>query len=255
MKAESAVSHGRSWPRSLARRLPPALRPPAASFRPSSAARRRVCSLLSLALGSCRSPLESLLARGGQERPSGARQPAVAGARAHTRGRSPPGSGRQGARSPGISSERRARNALQLPPASGEVVLKNLRSLESRRSENGAEGRGWRLGKLERLGQLEDWKLVDRMYGSPNHLSSGDGRGSRRKREEGCLYPPSRLGSRKPGYAPGCLPYRDLDSRLAHPRIGLPGPVAGEATLEPGSLACPPTPTPTLGQFPGAKSY
>lgn len=185
-----------------------------------------------------------------QERPSGARQPAVPGARAHTRGRSPPGSGRQGARAPGIFSERRARNALQLPLASGEVVLKNLRGLEPRRSENGAEGRGWRLGKVERLGQLEDWKLEDREYGSPNHLSAGDGRGSRRKREEGCLYPPSRLGSRKPGYAPGCLPYRDLDSRLVHPRIGLPGPVAGEATLEPGSLACSPTPTPTPGAVP-----
>ena len=114
-----------------------------------------------------------------------------------------PGPGRQGARASGISSERRARNAPQLPLASGEVVLKNLRGLEPRRSENGAEGRGWRLGKLERLGQLEDWELEDWKYGSPNHLSAGDGRGSRRKREEGCLS--TRLpawGAASPGTGP-----------------------------------------------------
>lgn len=64
------------------------------------------------------------------------------------------------------------------------------------------------------------------------------------------------LGRGKQGYAPGCLPSRGLGSSLVHPRIGLPGPVAGEATLEPGSLASPPHPRPQpLGPFPGAKSY
>lgn len=99
MKAESAVSHGRSCPRSLARLLarllPPALRPPAASLRPSSAASRRFLLRPPLALGSCPSPLESPPAREAQERPSGGRHPAVPGARAQPRGRNP-GQGGEG---------------------------------------------------------------------------------------------------------------------------------------------------------------
>lgn len=33
---------------------------------------------------------------------------------------------------------------------------------------------GWKLGKLERLGQPEDWKLEDCEYGSLDHLEAGD---------------------------------------------------------------------------------
>lgn len=62
------------------------------------------------------------------------------------------------------------RNAPQPPMALGEV---NPRGLEPWRRKNWANGRDWRdrgdwkLGKLERLGQLEDLILKDWEYGSP----------------------------------------------------------------------------------------
>lgn len=56
MKAESAVSHGRSWPRSLAYSLtrPPSALPPALTA--STVADHPVCSRPRLALSSCPTP-------------------------------------------------------------------------------------------------------------------------------------------------------------------------------------------------------
>lgn len=65
MKAESAVSHGRSWPRSLARSLaysltgarPPSALPPALTA--STVADHPARSQPRLALGSCPTPLRA----------------------------------------------------------------------------------------------------------------------------------------------------------------------------------------------------
>lgn len=61
MKAQSAVSHGRSWPRLLAYSLtgarPPSTLPPALTA--STAADRRVWSRPQLALGSCPTSLRT----------------------------------------------------------------------------------------------------------------------------------------------------------------------------------------------------
>lgn len=117
---------------------------------------------------------------------------------------------------------------------------------------------GWRPGKLERLGQPEDWNLEDWEYGSPDHLSAGDrereaAEGGRRVSLPGFL----RWGAGSRECAPCCLPSRNFAGRPRHPRTGLPGPVSGEASLEPGSLASlPPGPwgssqTPKAIRVPG----
>lgn len=102
MKAESAgVTGGAGLARSLAGSRPPSAPPPLSAPPPPPAAGSgsllpSLASALPLAAG------EPAGARV-QERPSGARQPAVPGLRrAHTRGRSPPGSGAARARAPGI---------------------------------------------------------------------------------------------------------------------------------------------------------
>lgn len=99
----------------------------------------------------------------------------------------------------------RASNAPQ-PRSWGEVALKDLRGLEPWPSENWADGRdwrdrgGWKLGKLARLGQPEDWNLEDWECGSPDHPSAGDpGEAAGGRKEEGVFTAFPRWGAGKLG--------------------------------------------------------
>lgn len=143
MKAESAVSHGRSWPPSLAYSLtgPPALHPPAGSHRLH---RRRSPALIATPV--CPRLLshaaESRPARRAHERPSVARQPAVPRARAQPPGRKESGSARPGTRAAEIRGERCSEHMAACAGLMGRVVVKDPRNL--RRRKNREDGRDWR---------------------------------------------------------------------------------------------------------------
>jgi hypothetical protein len=84
------------------------------------------------------------------------------------------------------------------------VVPKDLRGLQPQLRENREDRRDWRdrggrkLGKLELLGQPEDWDIENREHGSPHRLSTGNrGMQPAGMRIEGCLCPSFRIRERE----------------------------------------------------------